>query len=490
MGKSGTQPNGHPRIKSLILVLLGLYAGAVLPAGITVDDGASLNIENDIGVSVDLGCDDLVVNGTVSLGAATLSSVENVNIGSTGTLNGNTGTIEMSGDWTKHASGTFNPGTSSVEVSDGCGHGASNFSGSTSFYNLSVATATGRTWLLEAGSVQSIANALSLTGAPGNLLAIRSTDHATPNPGHIDLAAAGSQFVDYVDVQDNFADGPPGQWMAPGYPSDYHSVDSGGLSRWFGLGFATFAVSKHFTDGNPGSVDVHISCFSGTVLDQDKTITEAQGVVFNVTEIDVYFVNNKCTITEVVPPGYAASYTPGGTGDYVISEPSVCEFTNPGDLDENTCLITNTPLPMVSTVYKDWIIEGSGGDAVQPDYKFSVACNSEIVSGGHSIKYYQNAWHTWFHNGAGLNDTSYTFSVIPNWEGDSHCWVDEKVYDSSIESETGGCQNLNPVLGSGDSCTITNSVFYEGIPTLGQFGKIIMALLMLGLGLVGLRRFV
>jgi hypothetical protein len=45
-------------------------------------------------------------------------------------------------------------------------------------------------------------------------------------------------------------------------------------------------------------------------------------------------------------------------------------------------------------------------------------------------------------------------------------------------------------VGSGDSCTITNTVFFEGIPTLNQYGMAIMALLMLGMGFVGFRRFV
>ena len=40
------------------------------------------------------------------------------------------------------------------------------------------------------------------------------------------------------------------------------------------------------------------------------------------------------------------------------------------------------------------------------------------------------------------------------------------------------------------TCTVTNTfAFFEGIPTLSQFGRGIMALLMLALGVVGFRRF-
>ena len=45
---------------------------------------------------------------------------------------------------------------------------------------------------------------------------------------------------------------------------------------------------------------------------------------------------------------------------------------------------------------------------------------------------------------------------------------------------------------SGDeiACEIVNTVFFEGIPTLNQYGMAILALLMLGVGFVGFRRFV
>jgi len=49
---------------------------------------------------------------------------------------------------------------------------------------------------------------------------------------------------------------------------------------------------------------------------------------------------------------------------------------------------------------------------------------------------------------------------------------------------------MNVELAGGDSCTVVNTVFFEGIPTLSQYGMAILALLMLGMGFVGFRRFV
>jgi hypothetical protein len=38
-------------------------------------------------------------------------------------------------------------------------------------------------------------------------------------------------------------------------------------------------------------------------------------------------------------------------------------------------------------------------------------------------------------------------------------------------------------------CTIYNTAFFEGIPTLSQWGMALMAFLMLAAGLMGFRRF-
>jgi hypothetical protein len=77
--------------------------------------------------------------------------------------------------------------------------------------------------------------------------------------------------------------------------------------------------------------------------------------------------------------------------------------------------------------------------------------------------------------------------VVPAYPS-SHCWVEEEVNSSAVEVDN-GCTDITVSLNQGDSCLITNTVFYEGIPTLSQWGIAIMALLMLGVGLVGFRRF-
>ncbi|HMB60313.1 MAG TPA: IPTL-CTERM sorting domain-containing protein, partial [Xanthomonadales bacterium] len=94
----------------------------------------------------------------------------------------------------------------------------------------------------------------------------------------------------------------------------------------------------------------------------------------------------------------------------------------------------------------------------------------------------------------GTSDAEFNADVVPDWDGGTACWVLETVYDSAVEVNNGCGSNpfpgMNVELAGGDSCTVVNTVFFEGIPTLSQYGMAVLALLMLGLGFVGFRRFV
>lgn len=69
------------------------------------------------------------------------------------------------------------------------------------------------------------------------------------------------------------------------------------------------------------------------------------------------------------------------------------------------------------------------------------------------------------------------------------CRVDETVYSSGVEVDNGCTDLVVSAAQGGASCRITNTVFFEGIPTLGQYGVAILTLLLLGVGLIGFRRF-
>jgi hypothetical protein len=88
-----------------------------------------------------------------------------------------------------------------------------------------------------------------------------------------------------------------------------------------------------------------------------------------------------------------------------------------------------------------------------------------------------------------------TSKVKPLWYPEDSssgniCYAYESGTASSVEVDDSDCDEMEVFVGSGDGCTIINTVFFEGIPTLSQYGLAIMALLMLGVGFVGFRRFV
>jgi len=266
---------------------------------------------------------------------------------------------------------------------------------------------------------------------------------------------------------------------------------------------ALFQVSKIFTDGNPGEVEVSLSCNTGLILDQSKTITEEEGVTFVVTDFDSGELN--CEITETPVAGYDAEYFDGSNTNSVS-----CEYLAVEEGDFNTCRITNEPAPVDIEITKNWVFEGSSvPQGIDGRYELTLWCDAEIVdgdrpddnsqdapSGGESycsLKFlsqegalaYESA--DWCQRFYGNGSEVFDAQVIPEYP-DSHCYVIETVYDDAVEIDN-GCDSLTVSAGQGASCSITNTVFFEGIPTLGRQGLVVLGLMMLGIGFVGLRRF-
>jgi hypothetical protein len=190
---------------------------------LTVQSGSSFNLGSG---TLDLGCGDMTVAGSLAIGSGTALTVRNVDI-SGGDLSLGSGLISLSGDWVNR--GSFTAGTGRVNVVDGCGSALSRLAGNSDFYQLAVTSSAGRTLEAEAGSIQTFANRLTLTGTSANLLRIRSSQ--TGSSSFFQLAASGTQDIFAVDVADNDASG--GQVLVPQPPAGAGSVDSGSNSNWF-----------------------------------------------------------------------------------------------------------------------------------------------------------------------------------------------------------------------------------------------------------------
>jgi hypothetical protein len=237
---------------------------------------------------------------------------------------------------------------------------------------------------------------------------------------------------------------------------------------------ATFEVNKDFTDNNPAGVEVTISCNTGLPLEQSKVITDGAGVEFVVVDFDDGELD--CEVTEEVPAGYDAEYFNGTT-----TNSTSCKYLDVAWGAAFVCRVTNSPAPVDVVIHKDWVVEGASDlSGVSDEYRIDLRCDSEILGGSN----YGDIWHLWWY---GEGDDTFIAEVIPEFPSTT-CWVEESVFDSAVETDN-GCGQFEVSVGNGHECTITNTVFFEGIPALNQYGLALLALLMLGVGFIGFRRF-
>lgn len=265
---------------------------------------------------------------------------------------------------------------------------------------------------------------------------------------------------------------------------------------------ATFNVTKDFTDDNPTPVEVKLTCNAGLPLEQSFSIVDADAsetlpsnVTFSVASFEDGAMD--CTVTEIPLEGYTPGYEAGGesNGDNGTDEEPACRFFDVSLGDANSCEITNSLQSKEAHVHKEWVIDENGVASVSPAYRLELFCDGEILGGASQGQ--SDIWYLELYEGSSLGfiDQDFQPDVYPNWDGGTNCWVIETIYDDSVEASNGcGSENdpglLVTISGSEPSCTITNTVFFEGIPTLSQFGLALLALLMLGIGFVGMRRFV
>ena len=71
---------------------------------------------------------------------------------------------------------------------------------------------------------------------------------------------------------------------------------------------------------------------------------------------------------------------------------------------------------------------------------------------------------------------------------DQLCDPDDPVINTGFYNAVSGVDQETD-LSDNDTCTDLEDLFFEGIPTLSRHGLAILALLMLGVGMVGFRRF-
>ncbi len=121
-------------------------------------------------------------------------------------------------------------------VLDGVGQA---LAGSTTFHNLTKTVSSADTLTFAAGSTQTVTGTVTLQGANGQLLSLRSS--AAPARWNLNLAAGATKVISHVDVQDSDASGSDASLLEinPAY-----SVNSGNNVSWFGNAAITVVKSS------------------------------------------------------------------------------------------------------------------------------------------------------------------------------------------------------------------------------------------------------
>jgi hypothetical protein len=254
---------------------------------------------------------------------------------------------------------------------------------------------------------------------------------------------------------------------------------------------AAFVVQKRFNDDNNVTpVQLNISCNTGLPLEQSLTVVPNEGafghfevrfIVRNFTDGDL-----NCKVWEQTPAGYSPDYdcqSASSCSTGVGSGP--CSFEGVGNGQESLCLIQNHVDPVDLTVTKEWLFIQEGSVLDDDNAIIELYCadafDGDGTTAGNGLMYW-----SWNFNG---NPSSHTATVYPDFAGATNCWTVENPKTSAFEPESTCSDGISIGLGDGQrQCTVTNTVFFEGIPTLSQYGLMLFSALMLLTGLFAVRR--
>lgn len=255
---------------------------------------------------------------------------------------------------------------------------------------------------------------------------------------------------------------------------------------------AQFKVQKQFLDGNTElATTLNIRCDGGLPLEQSVTTLPGTSVevTFTVTEFEDGALN--CEIWESTEPGYNASYECFSTGTCAATA-SACTFSSVNRDQDNLCVVRNVPESVEVEVIPVWEYLNSEmmfGDQVTVD----LLCRN-IVNGDGLPSPEGMVWSWVFSNNYSESQQSAipdsgVATIQPRPDGSSECRTESRASSSAVES-TSNCDSWQPVVNGGTLvCTVTNTAFFEGIPTLNRTGLVLASLLVLLTGLIFVRRF-
>ena len=300
-------------------------------------------------------------------------------------------------------------------------------------------------------------------------------------------------------------------------------------------GTANIAVQHAFLDGNEeDSVNVTLTCSSGQISPSTVSLAHDESHIFVISNLPDQDVT--CTVTQSEIGNYDGRYLcapdigdPDLGFDYDFPDNGIggdeqcwpldeldpfdplewsstsCSFSDVFEGGVGYCINISVPEPVDVDVTKLWETFGAQQADFDPDVGIRLVCEDAIAVCAGSfcdpfeivIPLSESDFND--EDGNYIGEGVAEFTVIPEWFPTADD-PDDQLFTECVATEIGinnsqvdvdnGCLGIEVAAGMGDECTITNTWFFEGIPTLSQYGMAIMALLMLGVGFIGMRRFV
>ena len=254
--------------------------------------------------------------------------------------------------------------------------------------------------------------------------------------------------------------------------------------------FASYVVQKRFDDSNDITpVQLNLKCNTGLPLEQSLTVLPNPG---DFGKVEVKFVVESftdgaldCEVWEDTPPGYTADYDcQSATACSTAAGAGPCSFSGASAGQEDLCLIQNYVDPVAVTLTSQWEYtreELVGDENTIIDFY----CRNAFDGDGEVQTDGTMRW-SWLFQG---NSSSQTATIFPHFSGTTSCWTVKVPPDTNLEAES-TCSDPITIIPGDDqrSCLVTSTVFFEGIPSLNQYGLALIMALMLMTGLIAVRR--
>jgi hypothetical protein len=249
---------------------------------------------------------------------------------------------------------------------------------------------------------------------------------------------------------------------------------------------ASFVVQKQYVDGNDETpITLNISCNDGFISQESFTVQPNPGafgpmeVRFVVTD----FADGQldCDVWESEPGNYSATYQCISDGTCTGAEDK-CVFENVAADQDNLCLVRNYPDPVEITVTPEWSY-GEAAEGLGDEVRVELICTNAY--GGDGEWTGSDMRWLWVFDNLSPPQTA-LFEPLAN---SSQCRTQVVEKTTAVESESTCANPVSVIPGDRLNCVVSNSVFFEGIPTLSHLGLLLFSSLMLLTGLWSVRRF-